>query len=163
MTSRKPQPATAPRMEPGLLELWRLSDGGTEANAWLRIRRSLSKSKEVACMRFRTLMHCAFVCQAVTGGGRCGGGRLVQSPSFPVSGPTHSRPVYCVLLRRLSTEQSCRRLSACDAAIDLPTAATGEIKCGWMRPLICPRPVDPRYGGLHTKRCRIKAACRETG
>lgn len=132
-------PATVPRMEPGAaLRDWRLSDGGQCVAAMILVREQRRRMHE----RFRTLMHCAFVCSAVTGGRR--GGPLVVVVALPCPGlqflsepPTQY--VRCfVLLGGLSTHQWCRRVTQQSIGPGRCSAQdwTGtEIKCGLIRPL----------------------------
>lgn len=74
-----PQAAAVPRMEPGLLELWRLSDRGQCGTAMILVQVHRRRMHEVP--HLDALCFCLL---AVTGGRRGGGGRLVQdSSSYP--------------------------------------------------------------------------------
>lgn len=129
-------PATVPRMEPGAaLGDWRLSDGGQCVAAMIRVREQRRRMHE----RFRTLMHCAFVCSAVTGG------RLALSGT-PV--PVRTSCTVCTVLRPARRTEHSSVVSACDAAIDRPRTVfrpglDGDSDKVWIDPsLICPTSLD---------------------
>lgn len=138
-------PAAVPRMEPGAaLRDWRLSDGGQCVAAMILVREQRRRMHE----GFRTLVHCAFVCSAVTGGRR--GGPLVVVAALPCAG----LQFYPNLLHSVHGASSSRRtehssvVSACDAAIDRPRPVfrpglDGDRDKVWIDPsLICPTSVD---------------------
>lgn len=89
--------------------------------------------------RSRTLMHCAFVCSAVTGG------RLALSRT-PV--PIRTSYTVCTVLRPSRRTEHSSVVSACDAAIDRPRTVfrpglDGDRDKVWIDPsLICLTSVD---------------------